>query len=114
MADGIDPFKHVGRPDQWQKFGTSEHDLRCDAERRAMADYMLRRLQKAHRRGHENGTADLLTGGIVAFAGLFVAGAGGPAALDEESFEKWIGIATFAWYQAISCHESGAAMGSVQ
>lgn len=79
-----------------------------------MAEYFLRRLHKAQRRGHENGTADLLTGGFVALAGLFVAGAGGPSALDEDAFEKWIGMATFAWYQAISCHDDGAAIGSVQ
>lgn len=107
----IDPFKHIGKPNEWEKFGTGEHDLRCDAERRAMAEYFLRRLHKSHRRGHENGTADILAGGFVAMAGLFVAGAGGPDALDNDAFEKWINLATFAWHQAISCHDSS---GSVQ
>ncbi len=48
------------------------------------------------------GAADLLSGGSVAMAGLFISRAGGVEALDDTSFDNWIAIMTFAWYQAVN------------
>lgn len=99
----VDPFKHVGRPETWERFG-GESDDRADAERRAMGEFFIRRLNKSAKRDHD-ASADIISGGFVAFAGLFVAAAGGPYRLSEEAFERWIGAATFAYYQAISCFD---------
>lgn len=112
MADiKIDPFKFIGKPEDWGVFGSSEHDERCDAERRAICHYFLRRIEKGtKRRDHEDPVADVLTGGFVGFAGLFISSGGGPEAMTEEAFERWIGGATFAWYQALSAGASGSAV----
>lgn len=101
----IDPFKHIGTASSWGTFGQGAQDEACDAERRAMLDYFLRRLAKGKRKNSDN-TSELLTGGFTAFACLFIAAGGGPEMLEDDAFEKWIGIATFAWYQALSCGET--------
>lgn len=98
----IDPFKLLGEPSTWGDFGSGTHDVDCDAERRAMYDFMVRRLEKGERRGNDDVVADLLTGGAVAFAGLFISAAGGAEKLPDDAFDRWIAIMTFAWYQALS------------
>jgi len=112
MADlKIDPFKFIGKPEEWGVFGSSEHDEQCDAERRAICHYFLRRIEKgAKQRDRENPVADVITGGFVGFAGLFISSGGGPEAMTEETFERFIGAATFAWYQAMSAGSQGSAV----
>lgn len=107
----IDPFKFIGKPEEWAPFGDGQHDEQCDAERRAICHYFIRRIEKgAKRQPHGDSVADVLTGGFVGFAGLFISSGGGPEAMTEETFERFIGAATFAWYQAMSAGSHGSAV----
>lgn len=92
----------------WGNFGESEHDAACDAERRAMCDFLIRRLLKGGKHGNDEVIADLMSGGSVAMAGLFVSSVGGVDALPDDAFDRWIAIMTFAWYQAVSAGASKA------
>jgi len=98
----IDPFKLLGKPASWNAFGTGEHDAACEAERRAWIDFFLRRLAKGEKRGKADAGADILAGGSVAVAALFISGEGGPDAIKDDAFDRWIAIQTFAWYQALA------------
>jgi len=98
----IDPFKIIGKPSEWGEFGTGDHDHACDAERRAWVDHFIRRLRKGEKRGNEDVAGEILSGGSLAMAGLFISASGGPNALEEDAFDRWIAIMTFAWYQALS------------
>lgn len=105
----IDPYHLLGSPETWGAFGEGEEDAAIDAERRAMCDYFLRRLHKAQRRHLPDGSSNILCGGTVALAGLFIASSGGANALPQDAFERWIAVCTFAWHQAleISSPEAG-------
>jgi len=98
----IDPFKTIGQPNEWGRFGTGEHDAACDAERRAWCDHLIRRLNKGHKRGNMDAAANILSGGAVASADLFISAQGGPGSLTDEAFDQWIGLMTFSWYQAVA------------
>lgn len=104
----IDPFKLLGKPASWPAFGAGEHDAACEAERRAWIDFFLRRLAKGGKRKNESVGADILTGGSVAMAALFISGEGGPDAVPADAFDRWIAVQTFAWYQALA-HGAGQA-----
>lgn len=104
MSNPIDPFKHIGAPSTWGKLGEGEHDMACEAERRALCGFLSKRLAKGCKRAdHDDVLSSILAGGMTGFAGLFVIAGGGADHLTEEDFEKFISVATFAWYQAISC-----------
>lgn len=102
----LDPFKMLGKPSTWAHYGAGKHDADCEAERRAWLDFFLRRLAKGGKRKNEDIGADILTGGSVAMAALFISGAGGPDAVQDDAFDRWIAVQTFAWYQALA-HGAG-------
>lgn len=102
-----DPFDLLGKPADWSEFGSDPNDLAADAERRAMAAYIERRLRKAGRYTNEGGeaVANIVCGGTVSLAGVVIAGAGGPNALTADAYDRWIAICTFAWYQALGIYD---------
>ena len=102
----FDPFEVTGKPSEWGAFGTSPDDEICDAERRAICDYFIRRWKRAERRNIDDPSHVILSGSAVGFAGLFVASKGGPDQIREGDFEAWLSVMTFAWYQAINCGTS--------
>jgi len=75
---------------------------------RIRRNHFLRRMKRGERRGRPDVVPDIISGGAVAMAGLLISSAGGPNGLDDGAFDKWISIATFAWFQAISCFDGGA------
>ena len=104
----IDPFKILGKPSTWKPHGAGEHDADCEAERRAWIDFFLRRLTKGGKRKKEGVGGNILMGGSVAMASVFISAEGGPDAVPADAFDRWIAIQTFAWYQALA-HDAGQA-----
>lgn len=98
----IDPFKLLGEPSTWGDFGSGEHDADCDAERRSLCDHFVRRMLKGEKRIGDEIIPAILSGSSVAMAGFFIASGGGADALEDDAFDKWIALMTFAWYQALS------------
>lgn len=107
MSRVIDPFKLLGDPSTWPKFGTGKHDEACDAERRATRDFFLRRLAKNSRKGNVEATTTLMSGASCCFAELFIASAGGVDEIKDDAFDNYIAIMTFAWYQAVNHFNEG-------
>jgi hypothetical protein len=108
MSRTVDPFKLLGSPDTWARFGESEHDAACDAERRAWVDHFIRRLNKGQKRGRQDVGADIMTGASTAMAAFFVSALGGPNVAKESDFDRWIAIMTYAWYQAMAAGATGS------
>lgn len=98
----VDPFKLLGKPNTWAPLGTGEHDAAVEAERHAWLDHFTRRLNKGQKQGKIGVAADILCGGSVAMASVFVSAEGGPDAVSDDAFDRWIAIQTFAWYQALN------------
>lgn len=106
----IDPYKLIGEPSTWGAFGDGDQDRTADAERRALAQFFIRRIKRAARKNidHSDFMASLITGAMVAQAGLIVSGPGGVEQLPEDAFDRWIAIATFSWHQALETMSPGS------
>ena len=107
----IDPFKLVGPSSNWGAFGTGERDMEADAERRAMGDHIKRRLARSLKRNTavEDAISDVLAGGLVAQAQLFVGVSEDSEKSADDLFEIWVNLASFAWMQASTTIPEGRA-----
>lgn len=102
MEAAIDPFKTIGRPETWEPFGTDD-DILCDAERRAFGDHFARRTARLIKRGHspQEAFGTVMSGLSAGMAGAWFAAQGGVDNARTDDFDKWIGVMTYSYYQAL-------------
>lgn len=107
MSGKVDPFRFIGKMEDWGKFGDGDQDEACDAERRALADHFIRRYRRAVKRGATPADAlvNIMAGANVAIACVWFGIQKGPDNVKPDDFERYINLITFGYYQALSAYD---------